>query len=460
MSYVFISYSSKNRDYAKQLVESLDKYNIPSWVDYRDIREGEQWRVAIERGITNCAALVIIMTPESKASEEVEIEITLAKKLKKILAPLLLDGECFYYLQTRNYVDVSGGKMPHEGVYKALHWYARREADKASVPLIDTAKDLVFANPIQKEATAAASKADLTVTKNQYEAIKKLIVEEFKHNVQISHKLQKLLREHQYDPDDLAQRFLPYIPLQIDMKQPYTVEDDLVINPSHALWKRMEKTGAVLKGDRNLFPVQFGNKVGSITYNVRRPYTEGGAINLGEHTLLDAIKKGDEHPFWGSVGLSGVPYLWGTAAIVYRKTDDGLEVLLGVKQFRTKSVTAVYAGQLTPPAGIVEFEDFDTSSSLSDALINGALRELFEETGLMLATANVEDVSTFIDVGRCKQQAFVMIELPAKAPRPDTVSPELTEIGFYNMSDPKAILKHEASPECIQALAVLASMGL
>jgi 8-oxo-dGTP pyrophosphatase MutT (NUDIX family) len=211
-----------------------------------------------------------------------------------------------------------------------------------------------------------------------------------------------------------------------------------LIDASHLLWQRLEKVGAELKGTQDQFPVYFSNgEIWQIEYRVRKGYTAAGACDLGAFTLLNAVKRGDGHPFWKSVGLPGVPMFWGASSIV---TCKG-KLLLGLKKEGKQ-----FGGQITPPAGIVEQKDFDAGGTLEDVLIRAALRELREETnGIVTAKPEqVTKVETFVEEARCKQQAFVYVELNDLPDLPeDGIYDEFEHMGFYGFStEGWAALRH------------------
>lgn len=199
---------------------------------------------------------------------------------------------------------------------------------------------------------------------------------------------------------------------------PHLPVSDTVITPAHPLWKRLEGQ-ALLKGDDHLFPVHFSSgDVWKIEYRVRHGYTRASACDLGGFTLLDAFLAGDSHPFWRSVGLPGVPMLWGASSIVTWRD----RVLLGLKKPGLQ-----FGGLLTPPgSGIVDVQDFEQGGTLRDILIRAALRELKEETNerLILSPAQVSHFETTVEQARCKWQAFVHIQLDEL--------PELPEYGDYD----------------------------
>ena len=82
MSHIFISYSKKNRDYARQLADKLLELGFDVWIDDR-IDYGENWEREIFKAIDGCSAFVVLMTPESYESDWVLRECQYADKRKK-----------------------------------------------------------------------------------------------------------------------------------------------------------------------------------------------------------------------------------------------------------------------------------------------------------------------------------------------------------------------------------------
>jgi hypothetical protein len=68
MSHIFISYSKKNRAYARAIADYLLTHGFDVWIDDR-IDYGDEWWDVIVRTIRECAACVVILTPESKKLE-------------------------------------------------------------------------------------------------------------------------------------------------------------------------------------------------------------------------------------------------------------------------------------------------------------------------------------------------------------------------------------------------------
>lgn len=131
MSYVFISYSRNDREYAFKLKDYLEYNGFSTWID-DDIQGGNRWWKEIEKAIENCAACVVIMTPSSNASEFVEKEYMNAAAKGKQLLPLLLEGSIFGYFVNIECEILDGTRdhLPSIKWLERLQDYAKRLPQK------------------------------------------------------------------------------------------------------------------------------------------------------------------------------------------------------------------------------------------------------------------------------------------------------------------------------------------
>src|SRR6266516_3423252 len=76
--HIFISYKHEDSDFAEVLINKLEKAGFKTWVDSDQLHIGEDWRTGIDEAIKNAFALIVIMSPEAKASEYVVYELAFA----------------------------------------------------------------------------------------------------------------------------------------------------------------------------------------------------------------------------------------------------------------------------------------------------------------------------------------------------------------------------------------------
>jgi WD40 repeat protein len=86
---VFISYAREDEKLVHRLRESLVARDRDVWVDWEDIRKGEEWWRRIELGIESAAAVVAVLSPEFVESEPCADEIEHAVLNNKRLLPVM-----------------------------------------------------------------------------------------------------------------------------------------------------------------------------------------------------------------------------------------------------------------------------------------------------------------------------------------------------------------------------------
>lgn len=90
MSHIFISYSQADSDFSEILHNKLEQNGFTIWRDVAGLRAGDEWRKGIDEAIRQASALIVVMTPEAKASEYVTYEWAFAWGAGVKLIPLLL----------------------------------------------------------------------------------------------------------------------------------------------------------------------------------------------------------------------------------------------------------------------------------------------------------------------------------------------------------------------------------
>lgn len=90
MSHIFISYNQADSDFSEILQNKLEQNHLPIWRDVAGLRGGEDWRRGIDEAIKRAFALIVIITPDAKASEYVTYEWAFAWGAGVKVIPLLL----------------------------------------------------------------------------------------------------------------------------------------------------------------------------------------------------------------------------------------------------------------------------------------------------------------------------------------------------------------------------------
>jgi hypothetical protein len=74
MARVFLSYSRKDKEFAFDLKNSLEQQGIDVWIDQEDIRAGLKWSTAIQHGLRDSDLMILLISPTSMESTNVEDE--------------------------------------------------------------------------------------------------------------------------------------------------------------------------------------------------------------------------------------------------------------------------------------------------------------------------------------------------------------------------------------------------
>jgi hypothetical protein len=102
----FFSYSRDDAEFALRLAGDLKAAGTHVWLDQLDIAPGERWAHAVQDALTVCANMLVVLSPTSVASTNVEDEVSFALEEHKTIIPILY-RECTvpYRLRPLQYVD-------------------------------------------------------------------------------------------------------------------------------------------------------------------------------------------------------------------------------------------------------------------------------------------------------------------------------------------------------------------
>jgi len=108
---VFLSYSRRDEETMRLIAKFLRAQGIKVWVDNEKLIPGTPiWEDEVEKAIRNAVAIVVILSPDSKSSEWVKREMTMADQHQKRVFPVLVRGDenssITLRLINRQYVDL------------------------------------------------------------------------------------------------------------------------------------------------------------------------------------------------------------------------------------------------------------------------------------------------------------------------------------------------------------------
>ena len=118
---VFFCYARENQGFAVRLAENLKKRGIAVWLDQWDIPPQADWDKTIDKSLSECARLLIVLSPASVESREVRSELRTALDLGKPVLPVLYQP-CDVPRQLRlvQYVDFRGREPDNESALDQL----------------------------------------------------------------------------------------------------------------------------------------------------------------------------------------------------------------------------------------------------------------------------------------------------------------------------------------------------
>ena len=68
MADLFVSYSRKDKDFVRRLVDTLVSREKEVWVDWEDIAPTADWQAEIDAGIEAADSFALVVTPDSLGS--------------------------------------------------------------------------------------------------------------------------------------------------------------------------------------------------------------------------------------------------------------------------------------------------------------------------------------------------------------------------------------------------------
>jgi hypothetical protein len=163
----FLSYSRADERFALRLAKDLRAHGVAMWVDQLDIRPSEHWDRAIERAVSACRGLVVILSPRSVASDNVADEISFAIDSGKSVLPVMLE-KCVLPLRiTRMHlIDATG--VYEKALSQCLAELQRPSGaskDKPLAPLAATLDTRVISDAKRQLAAILGPIADILVDK-------------------------------------------------------------------------------------------------------------------------------------------------------------------------------------------------------------------------------------------------------------------------------------------------------
>ena len=133
MARIFISYSRVDEAMARRLAASLSDMGADVWIDVEDIPAGMKWSSAIQQGLDSGELLIVVISPESMASRNVEDEWQYYLDHNKPVVPVLLKpAKVHFQLNRLQYIDFH--TQPYDIAINQLYAELRRKGLQLRAP--------------------------------------------------------------------------------------------------------------------------------------------------------------------------------------------------------------------------------------------------------------------------------------------------------------------------------------
>lgn len=120
MNRIFIAYAREYQIFATSLARSLSKIGAEIWIDVESIPAGMPWHNAIHQGLETCDVMLLIITPESMQSRNVEAEWFYFLNENKPIIPILYrTTPVNYQLRSLEFIDFEN--TDYKTAFRRLH---------------------------------------------------------------------------------------------------------------------------------------------------------------------------------------------------------------------------------------------------------------------------------------------------------------------------------------------------
>lgn len=89
MAKLFVSYSKKDRNWAKTLARLLEERGFSPWLDEHDIQPGTNWEDEVKKAVAESDAVIAVLG-EGKLSPKVLVEVGMALGQQKPVMPVVV----------------------------------------------------------------------------------------------------------------------------------------------------------------------------------------------------------------------------------------------------------------------------------------------------------------------------------------------------------------------------------
>ncbi len=157
----FVSYSRTDAEFALKLAEDLKAAGANVWLDQLDIEPGERWARAVQAALNSAPRVLVILSPASVDSTNVEDEVAFAlEKRKKVVPIFYQDCEVPFQLVPFQYVDFRADYA--RGLGRLLKTLAGTSVSVISSSAVSAAATVSAVTPIGAAEPAEDREQDAT----------------------------------------------------------------------------------------------------------------------------------------------------------------------------------------------------------------------------------------------------------------------------------------------------------
>jgi len=161
---IFISHSSRDRDWAYRLINDLEKRGVPCWISSRDIEPGADYQKSIVDALEAAPAMVLLFSDHANNSKEIPREMAIASGQSKPMIPVRIEdvvprNALVYSLTNAQFLDLFAN---YEGTMTRLTEALLRQIAASKLNVSGARPAIVVDNPALTESLKSSDVKDPT----------------------------------------------------------------------------------------------------------------------------------------------------------------------------------------------------------------------------------------------------------------------------------------------------------
>ena len=163
----FFSYSRVDTEFTRNLATDLRNAGADLWIDQLDIQPGTRWDMEIEKALKESETIIVVLSPNAVASNNIMDEISYALENNKKVIPVIIEQcDIPFRIKRLQYIDFvqnyNTGFKRLSTVLKLDEQNPQAASSKADQPLSETQqKEHAGIEPIHSENTTSDHKHEI-----------------------------------------------------------------------------------------------------------------------------------------------------------------------------------------------------------------------------------------------------------------------------------------------------------